>query len=70
LNLRSHRIPFSANRNFHQDPRIIVSAKGNWLVDDEGRKIYDSLSGLWTCGAGHSRTEIQEAVSRQLGTLD
>jgi beta-alanine--pyruvate transaminase len=70
LDLRSHWMPFSANRNFHHDPRIIISAKGSWLVDDEGRKIYDSLSGLWTCGAGHSRIEIQEAVSRQLGTLD
>ena len=40
------------------------------LTDDKGRKVYDSLSGLWTCGAGHSRKEIQEAVARQLGTLD
>lgn len=70
LNLRSHWMPFSANRNFQQDPRLIISAKGSWLVDDEGRKIYDGLSGLWTCGAGHSRSEIQDAVSRQLGTLD
>lgn len=70
LNLRSHWMPFSANRNFHQDPRLIISAKGSWLVDDDGRKIYDGLSGLWTCGAGHSRSEIQDAVARQLGTLD
>lgn len=70
LNLRSHWMPFSSNRNFQKDPRIIVSAHGSWLVDDQGRKIYDSLSGLWTCGAGHSRPEIQQAVSRQLGTLD
>ncbi len=70
LNLRSHWLPFSANRNFHKDPRIVVGAEGNWLVDAKGRRIYDSLSGLWTCGAGHTRQEIQQAVSRQLGTLD
>ena len=70
LNLRSHWMPFSANRAFQKDPRIIVEAKGNWLFDDKGRKIFDSLSGLWTCGAGHSREEIQQAVSKQLGTLD
>ncbi len=63
-------MPFSANRNFQKDPRIIVAAEGSWLTDDKGRKVYDSLSGLWTCGAGHSRKEIQEAVARQLGTLD
>lgn len=70
LNLRAHWMPFSANRNFQKDPRIIVAAEGSWLTDDKGRKVYDSLSGLWTCGAGHSRKEIQEAVARQLGTLD
>ncbi|MCY1268055.1 Beta-alanine--pyruvate aminotransferase [compost metagenome] len=70
LNLRAHWMPFSANRNFHKDPRIIVAAEGSWLIDDKGRRIFDSLSGLWTCGAGHSRKEIQEAVARQLGTLD
>lgn len=70
LKLDAHWMPFSANRNFQRDPRLIVAAEGNWLTDDQGRKIYDSLSGLWTCGAGHSRKEIQEAVAKQLGTLD
>ncbi|MCX5591539.1 aspartate aminotransferase family protein [Alcaligenes endophyticus] len=70
LNLQAHWMPFSANRQFQQDPRLIVGAKGNWLYDQSGRQIYDSLSGLWTCGAGHSRSEIQAAVSQQLGTLD
>lgn len=70
LNLRAHWMPFSANRAFQQDPRIIVRAEGNWLYDQEGRKIYDSLSGLWTCGAGHCRAEIQQAVAAQLSTLD
>ncbi|MBD1226419.1 aspartate aminotransferase family protein [Xenorhabdus griffiniae] len=70
LNFKAHWMPFSANRHFQQDPRLIVSAEGSWLFDDQGRQIYDSLSGLWTCGAGHSRVEIRQAVSDQLGTLD
>ena len=70
LKLDAHWMPYTANRNFHRDPRFIVAAKGSYLTDDKGRQIYDSLSGLWTCGAGHTRTEIQEAVARQLGTLD
>ena len=70
LKLDAHWMPFSANRNFQRDPRLIVAAEGSWLIDDQGRRIYDSLSGLWTCGAGHSRKEIQEAVAKQLGTLD
>ncbi|WP_434524813.1 aspartate aminotransferase family protein [Photorhabdus asymbiotica] len=70
LNLKSHWMPFSGNRNFQRDPRLIVAAEGQWLKDDKGRQIYDSLSGLWTCGAGHTRTEIQKAVAAQLSTLD
>ena len=70
LNLQSHWMPFSANRNFRRDPRFIVSAKDRWLTDDKGRQLFDSLSGLWTCGAGHCRSEIQDAVAKQLGSLD
>ncbi|MEG5265285.1 aspartate aminotransferase family protein [Pseudomonas sp. JDS28PS106] len=70
LKLDAHWMPYTANRNFQRDPRMIVAAQGSYLTDDQGRQIYDGLSGLWTCGAGHTRKEIQEAVSRQLGTLD
>lgn len=70
LNLQAHWMPFSANRQFQRDPRFIVAAKDRWLTDDKGRQIFDSLSGLWTCGAGHTRREIQAAVNQQLGTLD
>jgi len=70
LNLQAYWLPFSANRAFHKDPRLIVGAQGCWLYDIQGRKIYDSLSGLWTCGAGHCRQEIQQAVNAQLGALD
>lgn len=70
INYQAHWMPFSANRNFAKDPRMIVGAKGSYLIDDSGREIYDSLSGLWTCGAGHTLPEIQQAVSAQLGQLD
>lgn len=70
LKLDAHWMPYTANRNFQRDPRLIVAAQGRYLTDDHGRQIYDSLSGLWTCGAGHSRKEIQEAVAKQLGVLD
>ncbi|MFJ4444804.1 aspartate aminotransferase family protein [Pseudomonas sp. NPDC089422] len=70
LQLASHWMPFTSNRNFQKDPRFIVGAKGNWLIDEQGREVFDSLSGLWTCGAGHARQEIADAVARQLVTLD
>ncbi|MFB1015732.1 MAG: beta-alanine--pyruvate transaminase [Alteromonadaceae bacterium] len=68
--LDAHWMPYTGNREFKKDPRIIVSAKGHYYTDSKGRQIFDGLSGLWTCGAGHSRPEITEAVSKQLATLD
>ncbi|MFD2191257.1 aspartate aminotransferase family protein [Pistricoccus aurantiacus] len=63
-------MPFSSNRDFHAHPRVIVGAEGRYFIDDQGRRLFDSLSGLWTCGAGHNRVEIQQAVAKQLGSLD
>ncbi len=68
--LDAHWMPFTANRQFKADPRMIVEAKGAYYTDSDGRKIFDGLSGLWCCGLGHSRPEINEAVSRQIATLD
>lgn len=63
-------MPYTGNRQFKRDPRIIVGAKDCYLYDAQGRQVFDGLSGLWTCGAGHSRPEIADAVSRQLRELD
>ncbi|BFM15682.1 aspartate aminotransferase family protein [Maricurvus nonylphenolicus] len=68
--LDAHWMPFTGNRQFKQDPRIIVGAQGNYYTDADGRQIFDGLSGLWTCGAGHSRPEISEAVAKQVAELD
>lgn len=68
--LDAHWMAFTGNREFKKYPRIIVSAKGNYYIDADGRQIFDGLSGLWTCGAGHCRPEIAEAVSKQVNELD
>lgn len=70
LDLNAHWMPFTANRQFKNNPRLIDSADGVYYSDTNGRKIFDGLSGLWTCGAGHNRKEINAAVSKQLGKLD
>lgn len=68
--LRAHWMPFTGNRQFQEDPRILVAAEGCYYRDAQGRQVFDGLSGLWTCGLGHGRREIADAVHRQLGTLD
>lgn len=68
--LDAHWMAFTANRQFKKDPRLIVSAQGNYYTDSQGRKIFDGLSGLWTSGLGHGRSEISEAVAEQVKELD
>jgi beta-alanine--pyruvate transaminase len=63
-------MPFTGNRQFKQNPRMIVGAEGAYYVDSAGKKIFDGLSGLWCCGLGHGRREIVEAVQKQVATLD
>ena len=68
--LEAHWMPYTGNREFKAHPRMMVSAKGSYYTDHNGRKIFDGLSGLWCCGLGHARPEITEAVSRQIAQLD
>ena len=63
-------MPFTANRQFKQQPRMLASAKGMHYTDVAGREILDGTAGLWCCNAGHARPRIIEAVSRQIATLD
>ena len=68
--LDAHWMPFTGNRQFKKDPRIMVAAEGRYYIDSNGRKIFDGLSGLWTCGLGHKVTRINEAIKEQVDTLD
>ena len=63
-------LPYTSNRAFQKNPRMVTRAEGAYLYDDKGRKIFDSLSGLWCCGYGHARKEIADAVARQFTQLD
>ena len=68
--LDAHWMPFTGNRNFKANPRMVVGAQGAYLHDSGGRKIFDGLSGLWCSGLGHGRTEIAEAVGKAALQLD
>jgi beta-alanine--pyruvate transaminase len=68
--LDAHWMPFTGNRDFKANPRLIVAAEGAYYTDADGRKIFDGLSGLWCSGLGHGRKEITEAVAKQVATLD
>jgi beta-alanine--pyruvate transaminase len=63
-------MPFTANRQFKQQPRLLASAAGMHYTDVDGRQILDGTAGLWCCNAGHARPRIVEAVQRQIATMD
>ena len=70
LSLDEFWMPFTPNRDFKADPRIVVRAEGMYYFNDRGEKIIDASSGLFCVAAGHGRKEIADAVHRQLVELD
>lgn len=68
--LRAFWMPFTANRQFKQDPRMLVAAQDMHFTASDGRKILDGTAGLWCVNAGHCRPKITEAIRQQAGELD
>jgi len=68
--LSAYWMPFTANRQFKAEPRLLVEAHGCFYRTEDGREVIDATSGLWCVNAGHARPEIAAAVNRQLLTLD
>lgn len=50
-------------------PRRLVSGRGPWLVDAEGREYLDLLCGLAVTGLGHAHPEITDAIAEQAARL-
>ncbi len=63
-------LPFTPNRAFQKDPRVMVGADGMYFTTHDGRQVIDGISSLWCVGAGHNRAPINEAIKQQLDTLD
>jgi len=63
-------MPFTANKQFKTQPRLLASAKGMYYTSVDGRQILDGTAGLWCVNAGHCREEIVEAIAREAANLD
>jgi beta-alanine--pyruvate transaminase len=63
-------MPFTANRQFKSNPRLLARASGMSYWTADGREILDGVAGLWCVNAGHGRKEIADAVARQMHTMD
>ncbi|MDE1896870.1 MAG: aminotransferase class III-fold pyridoxal phosphate-dependent enzyme, partial [Rhodospirillales bacterium] len=63
-------MPFTANRQFQEQPRLIARAEGVYYYNTQGEKLLDGSSGLYCIPLGHGRREIREAVAKQMEELD
>ncbi len=68
--LDAYWMPFTANRQFKKNPRLLAKASGMHFWDDKGRQILDAVSGLWCVNAGHNRPKIVQAIQAQAEEMD
>ena len=70
FNMDNQWLPFTPNRSFKQDPRVFVAANGIHFTTHDGKQVIDGISSLWCVTAGHNCKPINEAIKKQLDTLD
>lgn len=70
MKLDSHWMPFTANKNFKAQPRMLTSAKGMYWTGENDKSILDMTAGLWCTNLGHGRPEIAEAIYKSSLNLD
>lgn len=68
--LAAYWMPFTPNKDFKANPRILESADGLYYKTSDGRDVIDGSSGLWCCALGHNHPKIVEAIQTQAGVLD
>ncbi|MGF1553898.1 MAG: aminotransferase class III-fold pyridoxal phosphate-dependent enzyme [Paracoccaceae bacterium] len=64
--LEEYWLPFTANRDFKREPRLVARAEGVWLWNQFGEAVIDGASGLFCSPAGHCHPKIVEAVHEQM----
>ncbi len=57
------------NRNQHSGGKVWVGGEGIHLIDADGKRYYDGLSGLWCNTAGFGRQELIDACTSQMQTM-
>ncbi|MDQ3811006.1 MAG: aspartate aminotransferase family protein [Chloroflexota bacterium] len=53
----------------HARPMVVVRGEGAEIIDAEGKRYFDALSGLWNVHVGHGRGELAQVAAEQMATL-
>jgi len=49
--------------------RLLTSARGATVTDDQGRELIDGFAGLWCVNAGYGQDSVVQAATRQMREL-
>ena len=63
-------MPFTSNKAFKGDPRLLARADGMYYYTPDGRAVLDGTAGLWCSNAGHNRASIVAAIQAQAAVMD
>ena len=62
--------PFTQTSEWREeDPLVVRSGEGSWLVDERGRRYLDGISSLWCSVHGHAHPALDRAAQAQLGRI-
>ncbi|MBL4732614.1 MAG: aspartate aminotransferase family protein [Rhizobiaceae bacterium] len=68
--LAHHWHPFTDHSELDDKTlRLITHADGSYIWDSNGNKILDGMAGLWCVNVGYGRSEIVDAVTKQMSDL-
>jgi adenosylmethionine-8-amino-7-oxononanoate aminotransferase len=66
---REHLIHPLYHPSDHAKPMVVVRGEGAEIIDAEGKRYFDALSGLWNVHVGHGRQELAQVAAEQMSTL-
>lgn len=55
--------------NTNSQPLVVTGGEGSWIVDSDGNRYLDAMSGLWCVNVGYGRKELADAAYEQLMAL-
>ncbi|GCL61872.1 aminotransferase family protein [Pseudaquabacterium pictum] len=64
-----HLVHSLHNEGVHLAGNVWVRGEGTELIDADGRRYVDAMSGLWNVTLGYGRPELVAAATRQMGEL-
>ena len=66
---REHLIHPLYHPTDHARPVVVVRGEGAEIIDSNGKRYFDALSGLWNVHVGHGRAELAQVAAEQMSTL-